>query len=743
MTLSRLFQLGTVLLAIGTFAGRGLAAAAASQPAQKASQTQAAASAPLAQDNWQAYKDSCRLILDGKFDAANTALRQALVSSVDLPNVEQLKVWMDKYRDLADLRSRLRDAEYQGYVTRAQEHAAKSEWSKAMDNMASAFWTAADEDAFRHEPWLKDFVAKAFAYAEDLRKRGEWADATRIYAELALVFPDDQTYKDLRTRCNTHANLEATYNDPDWKDRLAGITPAMAQDAFSRIDKYYYSTPDIRKMGGDAIDRLNALAETTALFKVFKGLSGPEKRLQFIARLRRQAELLDKSGSVGADSLDAALADVLEANRATVGVPDEVIICEYVNGAFDALDRYSSMIWPAEQAEFRKHTTGEFSGVGIQISMENDRIKVFSPLEDTPAYEAGVEPGDTIIAIDGKPAKGITLEQAVRRITGEAGTSVTLTMTRPGLQAPFDVKMKRQKIVVPTVKGWERDGLEWDYLIDKDQKIAFVRVISFTETTTEAFRSRLEQLRKQGLRGLIVDLRVNPGGLLKTAVEMCEMFLPADKDIVSTRGRASEPWQIKSSRRGEFAGLPLIILINDYSASASEIMAGALHAQGAALLVGERTWGKGSVQNPWPLGSSDALLKLTTALYYLPFMDRSIHRDEDSKEWGVAPDVQVKLTPKEARRVLELRRNTDVLPGKSGVVPAAATAPATQPDDEDEPDEGDALVRSLNVDPQVETAMLLMRVRLMSKMDWSRRLASASVSPGTEKPQPVEAAGIR
>ena len=437
-------------------------------------------------------------------------------------------------------------------------------------------------------------------------------------------------------------SLEATYNDLDWKDRLGGITPEMTRDAFGRIDKYYYNTPDLKKMGVDSIERLTVLAETTALFKVFSGLSNPEKRQQFIAKLRRQADLLGKAETVGVSQLHSTLEEVLAANRATVGLPDEVVISEYVNGGFEALDRYSSMIWPAEQAEFRKHTTGEFSGVGIQISMENEKIKVFSPLEDTPAYKAGVEPGDTIVAIEGKPVKGITLEQAVRRITGEAGTSVTLTMERPGLASPFDVKMKRQKIVVPTVKGWDRSGPEWNYFIDKESKIAYLRVVSFTETTTDAFRSALEQLRKQGMKGVIVDLRVNPGGLLKTAVEMCEMFLPPGKDIVSTKGRASEPWQIKSRASGEFAGLPLIILINDYSASASEIMAGALHAQGAALLVGERTWGKGSVQNPWPLGSSDAMLKLTTALYYLPFMERSIHRDEDSKEWGVAPDVQVK-----------------------------------------------------------------------------------------------------
>lgn len=735
MTSNYLFRLGIAVLTSGS-----LAMAAWAAPVGEAPQTQPVASASPAADSWRAYRESCRQILNGDFRTGYATLQQVLDAEADLPNVAVLKDWMDRYSDLSDLRDNLHRTEYETYVTKAQAHAVKAEWSKAMDSMASAFWTASSEEKFRTEPWLKPFSAKAFAYAGDLRKRGEWTDATRIYAELALVFPDNQTYKDLRTRCAAHAQLEATYNDTDWKDRLEGITPAMARDAFGRIDKYYYSTPDLKMIGVDAIERLTALAETTALFKVFSGLNNPEKRQQFIAKLHRQSDLLSTAEAAGVSQLYATLEEVLAANRATVALPTEVIVSEYVNGGFEALDRYSSMIWPAEQAEFRKHTTGEFSGVGIQISMENEKIKVFSPLEDTPAYKAGVEPGDTIVAIEGKPVKGITLEQAVRRITGEAGTSVTLTMERPGMDAPFDVKMKRQKIVVPTVKGWERAGAEWNYFIDKEHKIVYLRVVSFTETTTDAFRSKLDDLRKQGMKGVIVDLRVNPGGLLKTAVEMCEMFLPPGKDIVSTKGRASEPWRITSRSAGEFAGMPLIILINDYSASASEIMAGALHAQGAALLVGERTWGKGSVQNPWPLGSSDAMLKLTTALYYLPFMERSIHRDEDSKEWGVAPDVQVKLTPKEARRVLELRRNSDVLPGKSGVVPAASTAPATQPGGE-EPDAADSLAQDLKVDPQVETALLLMRVRLLSKEPWSIRMASAAAP--AEKLEPTGAAKAR
>lgn len=728
MISSRFLHVGLFTVAI---AGLALAATPAdpsiapqSQPATAPAST--SASAAVGFDGWKLYRESCRQILHGNFDDAFSTIQQAVDTKAELPNLVRLKGWSDSYRDLAGQRDRLHAKEYLTYVTKIRDFAAKGEWSKAMDNMASAFWAADSEEKFRQEPWLKEIVAKAAEHAEELRRKGEWTDAARIYAELALIFPDDKTYKDLRVRCAAHAILEATYaDDADWKDRLEGISPSMAHDAFWRIDRFYYTTPDLRKAAVSGLDRLIVMAETASLFKVFDGLGDPDKRATFLRGLREATGEVEKAESVSIAQLQSAFGRALAANRQTVQIPEEVLITEFVNGAFESLDRFSSMIWPAELSEFKKHTTGEFSGVGIQINMEGDRIKVFSPLEDTPAYRAGIEPGDTIVEIEGKPVKGITLEQAVRRITGEAGTEVTLTIERTGVDQPFPVTLKRAKITVPTIKGWSREGLEWDYFIDRDMKIGFVRVTSFTENTTESFQQTLKQLRQQGMNGLIVDLRMNPGGLLTTAVKMAELFLPPNKKIVETRGRASEKLEISSrSGNGEFTDIPLIILIDDYSASASEIMAGALHSHGRALLVGERTYGKGSVQNPWPLGSGDALLKLTTALYYLPGMDRSIHRDDDSKEWGVQPDVLVKLTPKEARRIGELRRQTEVLPGKSGVVPAAATAPASQPDGEEEEPEDPSLV--LQVDPQVETALLLMRVRLLSKEPWSIRMASAS-----------------
>jgi len=678
-----------------------------------------AESAPSSRDIGSVYLACCREALSGHFDRAYQIVSAVDADSAGTSELKLLSDWLKHYHDLSVLRERLRAREYAEYVSEAKTKTREGKWLEAMDAATSAFWAAADEQEFRSEPWLRRLVEKAAAYAEDLRRRGEWNDAARVYAELATLLPDRKEFKQMRHRCAAHARLEATYStNGEWKERLEGITPDMARDAFWRVARFYYTEPDLRKMASSGLQNLITLAETAPLFKVFHSLEDEERRLRFVGRLRGEIDKVSSTEDFGVRQLIAAFDQALSINADTVNLPEEVVVSEFVEGAFDALDKFTSMIWPAELEDFRKHTRGEFSGVGIQITMENGELTVFTPLEGTPAYEAGIEPGDVIVAIDGKSAKGITLEQAVRRITGKPGTKVVLTIRRGRSGKPFDVTITRARIKVPTVKGWKRHGIEWDYYIDRDMQIAMLRVTSFTEKTMDSFRQALQRLKDEGIRGLILDLRYNPGGLLKAAVEMVDTFLPPDKLIVSTKGRATEPWSIMSRTETEFESLPLIVLVNEFSASASEIVAGALQAHGRALLVGQRTYGKGSVQNPWPLGDGQALLKLTTALYYLPFMERSIHRSEDSKEWGVKPDVLVKLTPKESRRVLQLRRRSDIIPGKSGNLPPAS-APATQNAEDDS---------TLDVDPQVETALLLMRIRLLSRQTWPTRVASAGRS---------------
>src|SRR5690606_19020468 len=303
------------------------------------------------------------------------------------------------------------------------------------------------------------------------------------------------------------------------------------------------------------------------------------------------------------------------------------------------------------------------SGVGIQIQSDDDgSLRVVSPLEDSPAYRAGIKAGDIVTHIDGRSAKGITLNQAVKRITGERGTTVVLTV-RSQDGTVRDYAIRRDIIKVASVKGWiHRPGGGWDYFIDPDNRIGYVRLTNFTRTTSDDLKEAMKTLRAEGARGLILDLRYNPGGLLQAATEVADMFLDGGT-IVSTRADRHTPnpptVTIAHHDKDEF-DLPTVVLVNQYSASASEIVSAALKDQGRALIVGEATFGEGSVQMPVPLSNREAYLKLTTSHYCLP-NGRCIHREENSQEWGVDPDVVIEMTPEQMRAAIDARQELDVL----------------------------------------------------------------------------------
>jgi carboxyl-terminal processing protease len=415
--------------------------------------------------------------------------------------------------------------------------------------------------------------------------------------------------------------------------------------------------------------------------------------------------------------------------------------------------------------EFNKHTQGRFSGVGISIrKAAGEPIKVISPLKDTPAYRKGIRPGDMITKVDGDPTEKISITEAVRRITGPTGTTVTLTIERPGREMPFDVELVRQEIIIYTVKGHQRqDNGEWDFMIDPERKIGYVRMTNFTENTIDEMKNVIHRLRVQrGMRGLIFDLRGNPGGPLKAAIEVTDLFLDGEHRIVSTKDRHGSPWVKSSTDDAHFTGFPLIILADDSSASASEIVTGALQIHGRALVVGERTYGKGSVQQVIGLNNTNrAYLKLTTALYYLP-NDRCLHREDDSEMWGVDPDIEVRLVPKEFIKMKTLQLKDDILKGKDQDaltedqirdVTEYGRSNDDDEEDQDEPredkaevaeeadDEMDACQATLEeldrddennfpeVDPQLETALMLMRIRLESQFPWSHETTTVAASP--------------
>jgi len=336
-----------------------------------------------------------------------------------------------------------------------------------------------------------------------------------------------------------------------------------------------------------------------------------------------------------------------------------------VRGMLSELDPYSNYISPEQLDRFKTGVEAEFGGVGIQVSVEDGHLKVVSPLVGTPAYRAGMMAGDHIVEIAGQTTKGITIDEAVRRMKGKVGTEVAIKVIHPNTTTPEAIKLKREIIRVETVLGDNRNTDDsWNWMYDEEKKIGYVRLTAFARHTAEELRGALDKLIEQGVEGLVLDLRFNPGGLLSSAIEVSDMFVD-DGRIVSTEGKNAIPKTWDAHKKGTFKDFPMAVLINRYSASASEIVSGCLQDHDRAVVVGERTWGKGSVQNIVELEEGSSALKLTTAGYRRP-SGKNIHRFKDSKEedeWGVSPNegFAIKLSGPEMKLLDKHWRERDIV----------------------------------------------------------------------------------
>lgn len=326
------------------------------------------------------------------------------------------------------------------------------------------------------------------------------------------------------------------------------------------------------------------------------------------------------------------------------------LIYAALKGMLNSLDPHSEFMEADKYNDLKNDTEGLFGGVGIVISVRDNTLTVISPMEDTPAFKAGILTGDRIVKIEGRSTEKLSLPDAVKRLRGTPGTDVNISVLRPSTGQVRDLQLTRAEIKVDTVKDVNSRR---EFPLD-DDKIGYIRLTQFGEQTSTELEDALKKLDKQGMQALILDLRNNPGGLLDQAAKVCEKFLPKSQLIVSTEGRhAEERSEFRSSGRGAHPTLPLAILVNNGSASASEIVAGCLQdttAAGAsrAIIIGEQTFGKGSVQKILPLGDGSAL-RLTTAKYYTP-SHKVIH------EKGITPDIVVPMTVEEDEALI-LRRS--------------------------------------------------------------------------------------
>lgn len=338
---------------------------------------------------------------------------------------------------------------------------------------------------------------------------------------------------------------------------------------------------------------------------------------------------------------------------------DKDLIEAAINGMLQSLDPHSSYLNEESFRDMQVQTRGEFGGLGIEVTMEQGLVRVVSPIDDTPAARAGLEAGDFITHLDGETVRGLTLSDAVEKMRGRVGSDIELTIRREG-QEPFDVTVTRDVVRIRSVRSRTED------------KVGYVRVTTFNEQTMDGVEASMESLKEElgdQMIGVVLDLRRNPGGLLDQAVKVSDAFLDRG-EIVSTRGREADDTQRFNATKGDLAdGLPMVVLINRGSASASEIVAGALQDHKRAVIMGTESFGKGSVQTIMPIAGHGAL-RLTTAAYYTP-SGRSIQKT------GIEPDILVEQaqiteeTPTGRLREQDLRNARD----NDGTV---------QPEDEDE-----------------------------------------------------------
>lgn len=336
-----------------------------------------------------------------------------------------------------------------------------------------------------------------------------------------------------------------------------------------------------------------------------------------------------------------------------------------IKGVLAKLDQYSDYIAPEQFDDFRTGVESEFGGIGIRVGVIDGKLTVITPLLGTPAYRAGIMTGDQILKIGDASTDGMTLEDAISRMKGRLGSSIKIRVLHKDDGVEEQATLERELVQMETVLGERRrDDDQWDFLYDDSEKIGYIRITSFSGRTAHDLRIALDRLVAQEMKSLILDLRFNPGGLLSSAIDVADMFVKSGT-IVSTAGRNTAERVWSATPEGSYDGFKILVMVNRYSASASEIVAACLQDHERAIVIGERSWGKGSVQNIIELEGGRSALKLTTGGYKRP-SGKNIHRSEnatDDDDWGVQPNegLNIRMRIGEMRRLLAYHRDRDIL----------------------------------------------------------------------------------
>ena len=615
-----------------------------------------------------------------------------------------------------------------------------------------------DAAATLNLPAAITLIEKTEQAAQKAREEGQWLDALSLYRLLDTLFDQSQKYRSqvrtnerhiriLRlyvpeelkkqfvaraTRLNKDNLDPPSFGMETWEQQLTGVDMTMLEAALARTSSQHVSHAGYRPLLVGALDGLLALAQTPQVAATFPGMAQAEKVRRFQQAVSDLRLRIATQNNISGSDMRRMLEQVSALNRDTLDLPDPVLAYEMGDGALANMDEFSSILWPREKEELTRTTRGKFFGVGIMIGMRTDpatktpRITVVSPLANTPARKAGIKPGDIIATVDGQPTTGWTIDQAVRTITGPEGTTVILGIDRPNVQGRLFMPLLRSEIPIESVRGWDRKSQssgDWEYFIDPVNRIGYIRLSQFVPQSASDLDAAINQMEQSGpIQGLILDLRYDPGGLLSAAVEVTNRFIRQGTIVSTVRGDGKENERYQARPERTHRGFPMVVLINEGSASASEIVAGALQDHRRATIVGQRSFGKGSVQDLFILGMGKAFLKVTTQYYKLP-KGRIIHRQPGSSEWGIEPDLAVKVTPQQAVDALEYRMDLDVLRDEEDAMTTASEAP------KEKPAPSAVQILAQGMDPQLEAALLVLQTRIVSQqmLSVARRTEPAAI----------------
>lgn len=477
------------------------------------------------------------------------------------------------------------------------------------------------------EAAVADESEAALTKALDFERRHRWYEAIQSYQTALDRWPERVDFRHRLRLCEAHFKLSRRYQDRSFRDVLLRLSREQALDLFDevleRIQLHYVEPVALEPLLRRGLDNMEVALRDPTFLKVNAPASTADRvtwlrnalgarRNSMLARDRREANVLVLS--------------ICDQSRASIGLPAAAAILEFTYGACDALDDYSSYLTPDRLEDLYAMIDGNFVGLGVELKSDPRGLKLVGVLKGGPAHDAGLKVGDRITDIDGKPVAGLDLDAAANRLQGTEGSAVEIVILKSS-GASETLRLVRRPVEVRSVAEAR--------LVDRAAGIAYVQLTGFQKSSTDEMRAAIAQLEREGMRSLILDLRGNPGGLLNIAVELADRFLDRGV-IVTTRGRSLGQSAIYRAKSDGAWTMPVIVLVDHDSASASEILAGALQENGRAVVVGDRSYGKGSVQSIFPLRSVSAGLKLTTARFYSP-------RDRSYSEQGVEPDVKVSI----------------------------------------------------------------------------------------------------